>query len=58
MTALWTLAIVLAVQQLEGNVLSPLLLSRALSFHPLIMLLLTTAALRSLAWSGSSWRSR
>ena len=43
-TALWTLAIVLAVQQLEGNVLSPLLLSRALSFHPLIMLLLTTAA--------------
>jgi putative heme transporter len=43
-TALWTLLIVLAVQQLEGNVLSPLLLSRALSFHPLIMLLLTTAA--------------
>jgi predicted PurR-regulated permease PerM len=42
--ALWTLAIVLAVQQLEGNVLAPLLLSRALSFHPLIMLLLTTAA--------------
>jgi putative heme transporter len=43
-TAVWTLLIVLAVQQLEGNVLSPLLLSRALSFHPLIMLLLTTAA--------------
>jgi putative heme transporter len=43
-TALWTLLIVLAVQQLEGNVLAPLLLSRALSFHPLIMLLLTTAA--------------
>ena len=43
-TALWTLLIVLAVQQLEGNVLSPLLLSRALSFHPLMLLLLTTAA--------------
>ncbi|MET0713235.1 MAG: AI-2E family transporter, partial [Jiangellaceae bacterium] len=43
-TALWTLLIVLTVQQLEGNVLSPLLLSRALSFHPLMMLLLTTAA--------------
>jgi predicted PurR-regulated permease PerM len=43
-TALWTLLIVLAVQQLEGNVLAPLLLSKALSFHPLVMLLLTTAA--------------
>jgi putative heme transporter len=43
-TAFWTLLIVLAVQQLEGNVMSPLLLSRALSFHPLIMLILTTAA--------------
>jgi putative heme transporter len=43
-TAVWTLLIVLAVQQLEGNVLSPILLSRALSFHPLIMLLLTTTA--------------
>jgi putative heme transporter len=43
-TALWTLLIVLAVQQIEGNVLSPLLLSRALNFHPLIMLILTTAA--------------
>jgi predicted PurR-regulated permease PerM len=43
-TALWTLLLVLAVQQFEGNVLSPLLLSRALNFHPLIMLILTTAA--------------
>lgn len=42
--ALWTLVIVLVVQQVEGNVLSPLLLSRALSFHPLITLLLTTGA--------------
>ncbi|MGH3923956.1 MAG: AI-2E family transporter [Pseudonocardiaceae bacterium] len=43
-TALWTLLLVLAVQQIEGNVLSPLLLSRALNFHPLILLILTTAA--------------
>ena len=43
-TALWALLIVLLVQQIEGNLLSPLLLSRALKFHPLIMLILTTAA--------------
>ncbi|HEU0041866.1 MAG TPA: AI-2E family transporter [Jiangellaceae bacterium] len=42
--ALWALGIVLLVQQIEGNVLSPLLMSRAVSFHPLIILLLTTAA--------------
>ena len=43
-TALWALVIVLVVQQIEGNVLSPLLLSRAINFHPLIILLLTTTA--------------
>ncbi|NEE01406.1 AI-2E family transporter [Phytoactinopolyspora halotolerans] len=43
-TAIWALLIVLAVQQIEGNVLSPLLMSRAVSFHPLITLLLTTGA--------------
>ncbi|WP_040339643.1 AI-2E family transporter [Candidatus Blastococcus massiliensis] len=43
-TALWALLIVLAVQQIEGNVLSPLLLSRAVNFPPLITLLLTTTA--------------
>ncbi|HEY9410042.1 MAG TPA: AI-2E family transporter [Jiangellaceae bacterium] len=42
--ALWALGIVVLVQQIEGNVLSPLLMSRALNFHPLIILLLTTAA--------------
>lgn len=42
-TALWALLLVLAVQQIEGNVLSPLLLSRAVSFHPVITLLLSTA---------------
>jgi predicted PurR-regulated permease PerM len=43
-TALWALLLVLLVQQLEGNVLSPLLLARAMRFHPLVTLLLTTAA--------------
>ncbi len=43
-TALWALLIVIVVQQIEGNVLAPLLLSRAIAFHPLIVLLLTTGA--------------
>ncbi|SNR87717.1 AI-2E family transporter [Blastococcus mobilis] len=43
-TAIWALVIVLAVQQLEGNVLSPLLMSRAVDFPPLVTLLLTTTA--------------
>ena len=43
-TALWALGIVIVVQQVEGNVLAPLLLSRAISFHPLVVLLLTTTA--------------
>ncbi|MDP5182120.1 AI-2E family transporter [Blastococcus sp. BMG 814] len=43
-TALWALLVVVVVQQIEGNVLAPLLLSRAISFHPLVVLLLTTGA--------------
>ncbi len=43
-TALWALVIVLAVQQIEGNVLSPLLLSKAVRFHPAVTLVLTTGA--------------
>lgn len=43
-TAIWALIIVLIVQQLEGNVLAPLLMARAVSFHPLIILVLTTTA--------------
>src|SRR5690625_4983845 len=43
-TAIWALVIVIVVQQVEGNVLSPLLMSRAVSFHPLVILLLTTTA--------------
>lgn len=42
--AIITLIIVLAVQQFEGNVLAPLLMSRAVSFHPLIILVMTTTA--------------
>ncbi len=42
-TALWALLLVLAVQQIEGNVLSPLLLSRAVQFHPVVTLLLSTS---------------
>lgn len=37
--ALIALAIVVAVQQLEGNILSPLLQSRAMSLHPVIVLI-------------------
>jgi len=38
-TALIVLGIVLAVQQLEGNVLQPLLMGRAVSIHPLAVVL-------------------
>lgn len=42
--AIIALIIVLGVQQLEGNVLAPLLMARAVSFHPLIILIMTTTA--------------
>jgi putative heme transporter len=42
--AIWALLIVLAVQQIEGNLLSPLLMSRAVRFHPLLTLVITTGA--------------
>ncbi|WP_295642671.1 AI-2E family transporter [uncultured Corynebacterium sp.] len=41
-TALIVLAIVVAVQQLEGNILQPLLQSRAMDIHPVIVLLSVT----------------
>lgn len=41
-TALIVLAIVIAVQQLEGNILQPLLQSRAMDIHPVIVLLSVT----------------
>ncbi|ARU45882.1 AI-2E family transporter [Corynebacterium silvaticum] len=40
--AIITLLIVLAVQQLEGNVLSPLLQSRAMNLHPVVVLVSVT----------------
>lgn len=40
--AIITLLIVLAVQQLEGNVLSPLLQSKAMNLHPVIVLISVT----------------
>lgn len=41
-TALIVLLIVIAVQQLEGNILSPLLQSRAMKMHPVVVLLSVT----------------
>ncbi|GAB3133003.1 AI-2E family transporter [Tsukamurella serpentis] len=38
-TALLVLAVVIAVQQLEGNVLSPMLQSRSMNLHPVVVLL-------------------
>lgn len=44
-TALIVLAIVIGVMQLEGNVLQPLLLGRAVRLHPLAVILAITAGL-------------
>lgn len=42
-TALWVLGLVLLVQQIEGNVLSPMLQSKAMDLHPVIILLAVAA---------------
>ncbi|WP_122263146.1 AI-2E family transporter [Ornithinimicrobium cerasi] len=42
-TAVWVLVIVLAVQQIEGNVLSPMLQSRAMDLHPALVILVVAA---------------
>jgi putative heme transporter len=42
-TALIVLAIIIAVQQLEGNVLQPILQSRSLGLHAVVVLLAVTA---------------
>lgn len=39
---IWALVLVLAVQQLEGNVLSPIIQSKAMSLHPVVVLLSVT----------------
>ncbi|MBQ8554473.1 MAG: AI-2E family transporter [Clostridia bacterium] len=43
MPALWTLAVLLLIQQLEGAVLSPRLLSGATRLHPMLVLLAISA---------------
>jgi putative heme transporter len=42
-TALIVLAIILGVQQVEGNVLQPFIIGRAISLHPLVVVLAITA---------------
>ncbi len=42
-TALIVIAIVLVVQQLEGNVLQPILVGRSLALHPALVILAVTA---------------
>ncbi|WP_165987772.1 AI-2E family transporter [Streptomyces sp. YIM 98790] len=37
--AVWTLAVVLAVQQIEGNFLQPVIQSRTVSLHPTVVML-------------------
>ncbi|MEJ6013166.1 AI-2E family transporter [Corynebacterium sp. H127] len=41
-TAIFVLILIIAVQQLEGNVLSPILQSKAMNLHPAIVLLSVT----------------
>lgn len=51
--ALIVLGIVVAVQQLEGNVLQPFILGRAISLHPLVVLLAVTAGAVTLGVLGA-----
>lgn len=48
-TALLVLAVVLAVQQLEGHILQPLLQSRVMDLHPVVVLL---AVILGSTWAG------
>ncbi|MFX0539758.1 AI-2E family transporter [Ornithinimicrobium sp. Y1847] len=43
MTAVWVLVIVIAVQQLEGNILQPILQSKAMNLHPALIILVVAA---------------
>ncbi|WP_150462786.1 AI-2E family transporter [Nesterenkonia ebinurensis] len=42
-TAFWMLAVVIAVQQLESNVLQPIIMGKAVKLHPLAVVLAVTA---------------
>jgi putative heme transporter len=52
-SALLVLGLIVAVQQLEGNVLQPYILSRAVRLHPLIVLLSVTAGSLTLGVLGA-----
>ncbi|GIG53637.1 AI-2E family transporter [Demequina activiva] len=52
-TALWMIAIVLVVQQIEGNVLYPWLFGKAASIHPLAVLLTISAGTLTLGLVGA-----
>lgn len=45
MTALLVVAVTIAVQQIEGNLLQPLILERAVRLHPLVTVLAVAAGL-------------
>ncbi len=53
-TALMTLLVVLAVQQIEGHVLQPFILGRAVRVHPLAVVL-SVAAGGMIAGIGGAW---
>jgi putative heme transporter len=57
-TGLIVLGIVLAVQQLESNVLEPVILGKAIHLHPLVILVSITTGRCCSASSGRSSRSR
>ncbi|MET7514618.1 AI-2E family transporter [Streptomyces sp. NPDC005480] len=42
-TALWALGVILAVQQLEGHILQPMIQSRTVQMHPAMVMLAITA---------------
>ncbi|MBD0745975.1 AI-2E family transporter [Streptomyces sp. CBMA152] len=42
-TALWTIGVVLAVQQLEGHILQPVIQSRTVQMHPAMVMIAITA---------------
>lgn len=50
-SALWTLGVLVLVQQVEGGLLSPRLLSGATQLHPLAVLLIVSAG--GLLWGGA-----
>lgn len=56
--ALIVLAVVLAVQQLEGNLLHPLVMGNAVRLHPLAILVAVTCGTLLLGIAGLSSPSR